>query len=141
MAGVDQTLEKLEQDRNVIEMEARCRFIENEQIAANGRIGGRRGFGTIARARWGAPLYQMADELQPLGFAAAQRIQRLPQLQITKTDFLQNFERIGDEFLFSDLREPCCRFRDREFENSVNRFAVQLDFEHVWLEAASLTFR
>ena len=83
MPGFNQTLEKLEQDRNVIEMEARCRFIENEQIAANGRSGESRGLGIIARARWRALVHQMADQFQSLGFATTQRIQRLPQSQIT----------------------------------------------------------
>ena len=70
MPCVDQTLEKLEQNRNVVEMEARCRLIENEQIAANGRIGDRRDFAAIAGPRC-APLYQMTDKLQALGFATA----------------------------------------------------------------------
>src|SRR5439155_14319883 len=83
MPGFNQTLEKLEQDRNVIEMEARCRFIENEQIAANGRSGEPRGLGIIARARWRALVHQMADQFQSLGFATTQRIQRLPQSEIT----------------------------------------------------------
>src|SRR5438105_709624 len=141
MPGFDQTLEKLEQDRNVIEMQACCRFVKNEQIAGNGRGGGWRGFGGVPRARSGALLYQMADELQPLGFAAAQRIQRLPQSYITESHFLQNCKRIGKRFLLSDLREPCRRFRHREFEHIVNRFAAKFNFEHVRLEAASLTFR
>ena len=83
----------------------------------------------------------MADEFQPLGFAAAQRIKRLTQSQITESDFLQNFKRIGQRFLFSDPREPCRCFGHGEFEHIVNRFAVQFNFKHMRLEAPSLAFR
>src|SRR2546421_6358235 len=119
-------------------MEARRRFVENKQIAHNHRIGRRCNFPTIAWAGWGVPLYQMTDEFQPLGFAAAQRIQRLPQSQITQSDFVENFERIGERLLFSDLREPCRRFRHGEIKHIMDRLAVQSNFEHVWLETPSL---
>src|SRR5438045_4131050 len=141
MPGIDQPLEKLKQDRNVIEMQACCRFVENEQIASKGRVGGWRGLGSISRARCGAAFYQMTDEFQPLGLAAAERTERLTQSQITESDFLQNFEGVGERLFFSDLREPCRRFCHGEFEHIVNRFAVQFSFKHVRLEAASLAFR
>ena len=101
MAGVNQTLKDLEQDANVVEVEAGGRFVEEKQRG----LCRPRGNSTLLDFRpriwqigfWSEPtgagrrLGQVTDELQALALAAAERVDRLAEPQITKTNFLQKF--------------------------------------------------
>ena len=71
--GIDQALEKLQQNRNVIEMQSGCRFVENKKISARfDRLGGRRVVGAINGTRRRASLRfgQMPNEFKALRFSA-----------------------------------------------------------------------
>ena len=73
--------------------------------------------------------------------AAAQGIEWLPQPQIPEPHLLQNFERIRELFALADLGKPGSRFGHGQLEHIVNRFSVQLNFQHVRLETFAFTFR
>jgi predicted dienelactone hydrolase len=75
-----------------------------------------------------------------LRLTATQRIQRLPESQITEPDFLEYIERPGKRFQFADLCEELNRFVHSQFEHIVDRFTVQLNFEHVRLKAPAFAF-
>src|SRR5262245_27692680 len=83
----------------------------------------------------------MPNKFQALRFAAAQRVQRLAKSQIAESDLIENIERLGERFRFADLREELDRLSHREPEQIVKRFAVELDFEHVRLEAFPFALR
>ena len=61
----------------------------------------------------------------------------LSQFQITEPDFFEHIERLGERFEFADLGEELYRFGYGKIEHIVNRFAEQLNFEHVGLEASA----
>ena len=104
MAGVNQTLKDLEQDANVVEVEAGGRFVEEKQRG----LCRPRGNSTLLDFRpriwqigfWSEPtgagrrLGQVTDELQALALAAAERVDRLAEPQITKTNFFKHCERL-----------------------------------------------
>ena len=107
VAGIDEALENLEENFYVFEMEAGGRFVENEES----------GFGAFLL---GGKFGQVADEFEPLAFAAAQGVDRLTAAQVTKADFGEEFEgaqgflggaRIGKFF------EEGNRFFDRGVEH------------------------
>src|SRR6266513_826450 len=94
-------------------MQACGRLIEDEEIAEPGDCSGRRpgGFGSVCRRDSGLyscalrSIRQMRNKFEPLRFAAAQCIQRLPQFYITKPHFLQHVERLGESLRFADSFE------------------------------------
>ncbi len=89
MSGVDQSLKDLKQHRDIIEMQTGGRFVEDEQVPAMVAVSV---FCRRDACRHGS-LSQMTNEFQALRFAAAQRVQRLTESQITETDFVQDIER------------------------------------------------
>src|SRR6267154_5834675 len=99
-------------------MQSRGWLVEDEQIANAGSV------------------RQMSDQLQPLRFAAGQGVQRLTQPQITKPNFVEHFEAVGNSraAIFAGSRKEVNGFADREFKNVVNRFLVQAHLQHVRLE-------
>ena len=88
MACGDQPAEGAQQFCDVLEMQARCRLIEEEQFSADGRRGGfrrrprRRRFFAGRRS-----LRQVSCEFQALRFAAGQCRHGLAQTQIFEPDF------------------------------------------------------
>src|SRR5215469_8855560 len=82
IAGVHQTLKQPDEQRNVVEMEAGGRLIEDEKSVL---LLVRQFIALIA-------CVQVTDELKPLRFAARKSVERLAKAQITKTDFLQDRE-------------------------------------------------
>ena len=83
MAGIDEALKDIEQDADVIEVQAGGGFVEQEKG----------GFG-IARAGQGE-VGEVADEFEALAFAAGQGVDGLAEPQITETDFLEQLEAGG----------------------------------------------
>ena len=82
----------------------------------------------------------MPNQFQPLRFATAERVQRLTEPQIPKSDFAQNVERFRQRLRFADLGEELDRLAHGELKHVVNRFPVQLDFQHVRLEPFAFAF-
>ena len=83
-------------------------------------------------------LAEMRDQLQPLRFAAGERVQRLAQPDVTEPDFIQDVEAVANLFRFSDLREELDRLAHRHLEDVVNGLAVKLDPQDVRLGTVCL---
>ena len=107
--ALEQPGECLEQRGNVIKMQARCRFIEEEECAFAGC------------------LREVPREFQALRFAAAQRRHGLPEFHIPEANRAQRFERAQD-ILVADKK--LAGFVGGHFEDIRNRLAVDLHFEH-----------
>ena len=69
-------LEHADQQRHVVEVQPGGGFVEDQERAL--AVG-------VALA-----FDEVADEFQPLRLAAGERVERLPQAQVTQPDFLQN---------------------------------------------------
>ena len=130
VAGVDQALKHLHQQRDIVEMQAGRRLVEDEKLAARDSPFSR-----------DAMFAEMRDELEPLRFAAGQRIQRLAEPDVAEADFIEHVETVAEPLRFADLREELDRFADRQLEHVVNRFAVELHAQDVRLEAFAFAFR
>src|SRR3984893_12608935 len=132
VTSIHESLENLEQHRDIVEMQTSGRLVENKQIPARAVA--------IRFAFDISSFGQMLDEFQSLRFAAGKRVQRLAKPQITEPDFVENIERTGEGFLFADLGEELDRFAHGQIEHIMNRFAVQFDFQHVRLEPFAFAF-
>ena len=110
VAGFDESLKQLHQHRDIVEMQACRRFIEDKEIAAGGPVLFR--MDTLVR--------EMPDKLKALRLASGKSIQRLTEPQITEPNFIQHLERISKLLRFADLREKLNRFTDGELEQVVN---------------------
>ena len=99
-----QPIEHFHQKRHIVQMQARSGFVEDEE---------RVGFALVRKA---------FDELEALGFASAENIQRLPESEIAEADLLQHGERLDDALLAQRSEEPD-GFGDGKGKNIVDRFA------------------
>src|SRR5205823_4638487 len=84
---------------------------------------------------------QVANEFWLFRPAATQVIEWLPQPEIPAPHLLQNFQRVRKLFPLPDLGKPGSRFGHGQLEHIVNRFSLQLNFEHVRLESFAFAFR
>src|SRR5437773_10982376 len=116
MPGVHQTLENLEQQSHVVEVQAGGGFVEEEQCAFQIRSSkseirmnpeirrpssarNRTDFGSRVSNFFRYSVFafrichrrfrQMAHQFEPLNLAAGERVDRLTQPEIAQTDFLQ----------------------------------------------------
>src|SRR5213593_1832712 len=83
----------------------------------------------------------MPNEFQSLRLATRKRVERLTEPQIPEANFFKHHERLGKSLRFTDLREEPDCFADRDFQQIVNRFAVQQHFEHMRLKTGAVAFR
>ena len=132
VAFVDEALQQLHQQRDVIEVQAGGRFVEQEQAA-----------GALLRFGIRRVLNQMPDELQALCFTAGKRVERLTELQVAKTGLVEHLK------LCDDLRgflgrlkqraaEPRYRLLGSQTEHFMDAFSMQQDFQRMWLIAPTL---
>src|SRR3954465_14174271 len=84
---------------------------------------------------------EMADQLEPLRFAAAERVQRLAESDVAEPDFIEHVERIAQLLLFANLREELDRFAHRHLQDVVDRFPVEQHPQDMRLEALPFAFR
>src|SRR5690606_19958294 len=109
---VDQLLQGGDQFADVVTVEPGCRLIEKEEntwlilVLATAAL--------LAGANSG----EVANQFEPLGFAAGKRIERLAEREVTKPDSLERFEAAGDG---GNLVIKTARFVDGHFENVVDR--------------------
>src|SRR5438552_7423610 len=83
VASLDQSLKQPHEDRDIVEMQASRRLVENEEIAPRGAV--------LFRAD--TLIGQMPDEFEPLRFTAGKRVERLAEPQLTEPSFIENIER------------------------------------------------
>jgi hypothetical protein len=134
----DEALENFYQQRDVVEMEAGGRLVKNEEAVLGALVG------------------EMADELEALGFAAGEDIERLAEAEIAEADLLEDAQRLDN--LLAKARAgaagvPCLDglrakggeeldgLRDGGIEHVVDRFAVDFYFEHMRLVALAVALR
>ena len=120
MPGIDQAAKRAQQLRDVVEVQARGRLVEEKQRAAR-----RRAARPLVRRR------QMAGELQALRLAAGKRRHRLAELEIVQPDF---DERPQPREHLALAGEELDSFRHRHVEHVRDaapgrRAAVQRDLE------------
>ena len=134
----DEAVEDFDQQGDVVEVEAGGGLVEDEEAVLGALIG------------------KMADQLEPLRFAAGEDIEGLAETEIAEADLLEDAQRVGDllakagagaaaigvfEDLGAVLRKELDCFRDGGIEDVVDRFAVDLYFQDVGLEALAVTLR
>ncbi len=110
MAGGDQPAERAEQLRDVVEVQAGRRLVEQEQRAA--RVDALRVRGDVVGCAG-----EVSGELQPLRFAAGERRHRLAEPQVVEADVGERRERGVDVALAGEerarLARPSSRARRR----------------------------
>jgi hypothetical protein len=112
MAGINEALKNLQQHANVVEVQARRRFVEKEQ---GGFTLWRRSVTVV-----GAPLLfwiatvtsrcrfcEVTHELEALAFAPGQGVDRLTKTEITEADFLQQVQFFNCALCRARLRKSC----------------------------------
>src|SRR5207253_11405778 len=90
----------------------------------------------IERARAGA-FRQMGRQLYALRFAAGKRGCRLPQTQVTKSDFVHHAQAIRNP---RHLAKEGDRFANRHVQYVVNVLAAITNVQHLLLETRALAF-
>ena len=86
----------------------------------------------------GGQAAEVADELEPLRFASAERIQRLAEREIAEADLGEHGEPALNVRLRREKRQ---RVADGRVEQIGDRAAVPGDRQHLWLEAAAFADR
>jgi hypothetical protein len=81
------------------------------------------------------------DELEALGFAAGEGIDRLAESQVIEAHLAEEFQRSDDFFLGIERFEKRDGFGGGHFQDLVNGFSADLDFQQWSAEPGSITFR
>ena len=118
VSPLDQRMEDAEQLSDVVPVEPRRRFVEEEErpgLAGKGA--------------------EVADELEPLGFAAAQRVQGLAERQVAEPDRVEERQAVA---YLRRIGEEGERLIDAQFEHPGDRRPVPFDGEDLGLEPAPL---
>ena len=136
VSGGDQPPERPEQLRDVVEVQAGGRLVEEEERPPGvGRgqapAGSRRSPGWQGACRFG----EMPRQLQPLRLAAGERRHRLAEPQVLETDVGERREHGGDVGLAGEERE---RLGHGQLEHVGDAAALVLDLEHLGAEALAV---
>ncbi len=118
VAALHEGLQHAEEPRDVVAVEPRRRLVQQEQ---GSRLAGQ-----------GA---EVADELQPLGFAAAQRVERLAEREVAEADGVEGGQAVADLRVALEETE---RVGHAHREDVGDRGPVPLDREDLRLEPAPL---
>src|SRR5438552_5437467 len=110
VAGVDQSLQHLEQLLDIREVEAGRRLVEDVERAA------------------GRDLAELLGQLDPLRLAARERRRRLAELDVVEPDVVQRLQPPPD---LRDLREELQRLLDRHLEHVRDRLALEAHLERL----------
>ena len=119
----DKAVKDFEEQGDIVEMQAGRRLVKNQERAVL------------------VLLDEMVDELQPLGLAAAQRVDRLAEPQVIEPDLGQKPERAGDRPTRVERFEKFDRLAGGHLEHVVDRFSFDLDGEDRRAEAFALALR
>ena len=119
---VHEAVEDFDEKGDIVEVEAGGGFVEDEKGL----------FAGLAD--------EVVDELEALGLAAGEGIHGLAELEVVEADFGEEAQRAGD---FSRLVEGLEKFHGLgggEFEDFVDGFSGDLDFQQRWAEAGAVAF-
>ena len=124
----DETLEHFQEHAGIVEMQARGRFVKNEDG----------GFGVLSLLHGRGE--EMSDELEPLAFSAREGVERLAEAQIAETDIGEQLQALDDtgRLLVRHREEVGNRRGYRHREKIVDRFPLQLDLERLGRVAFAL---
>ena len=89
VSGYDEFLQGAQKDFDILEMQARGRFVEDEERWFGGSVGG------LVRT---CELGEMTDEFQALALAAGESVDRLAETEIAEPNFLKDPEAIDGFF-------------------------------------------
>ena len=117
-------------------MQARGRFVEQEQLARMRRV--ERALRRVTLVAGLGCFGQMPGQLEALGLAARERGHRLPEPQVFEADIGQRLQHALD---FGVVAEELDRFRHREFEHIGDRLVAHDDFQHLAAEALAVAVR
>ncbi len=122
VAVVDKSVERLEQNGYVVEMEAGSRFVEDEEHAAL------------------LLLREVIGEFHALVLAARKRRRRLPELYVSEADILQRPQAADDLPLLSAarLRQELYGLVDSHVEKIIDVLSAVFDIEHLLAEALAV---
>ena len=123
VAFLNEAVEDFDEERDIIEVEACRRLVEDQECLLAGLAN------------------EVVDELEALGFAAGEGIDRLAEAQVVETHLAEKFQRGGDFFLGIEGFEKCDRLGGCHFQNLVDGFSAHLDFEKGRAETGSIAFR
>ena len=127
--AVHQRLQHGEQPLDVVAVEPGRGLVQQEQ-----RTRRRAGAAVRAAGKTG----QVADELEPLGLAAAERVERLAKREVTEADGLERGEAGTDGRVLGEERQ---RVQDARGQQVGDGAALPGDREHLGLEAPPLAHR
>jgi hypothetical protein len=122
VAGVDQAPERAQELRDVVEVQAGGRLVEEEE----------RAFRAARRAR---RVREMAGELEPLRLAARERRHRLAEAQVLEPDVGERLEPGDHVGLAGEERH---RFGHRQLEHVGDAAVAPLHLEHLGAEALAV---
>ncbi len=158
IALIDETLQDAEEKADVLEVEPRGGFVEDEEAGLPG--GGRPPIPRMSTAIFGNCLgillgahgliAQVPQEFDALGFATGELIQRLAEPQVAESDFGKEGElaiNLVVQFRFGLCQVDCGRvemdagFIDGHLQNFMHVLAAILDLQERRLEPAAFTDR
>jgi hypothetical protein len=133
VAVVDETLEEIEEEGDVVEVEACGGFVEDEER------------GAVAAGE------EMADEFEALAFAAGERVEGLAETEVAEADLVEDLEggggAVGGVRAFGvvsavwwAVAEEGDGFGDGHGEDVADAFVIPEDFEGFGAEAGSFAF-
>ena len=119
VAALNQGVEGREEAVDVVEMESRGGFVEDEEC----------GDGTLLR--------EVVGQFHALVFAAREGGGRLPEFDVAESHIAERTEAL-DDLLLAVRFEEVEGLVDRHFENVVNVLSLETHIEHLVLEAATV---
>ncbi len=155
VAPVDHPLEDRDQEADVLEVETGGRLVEDEKPFAGLGLGVGRGIGIgigfafLGLIGKGFAARQMADQLDPLGLAAGELVERLAEPEVAEADIAEEIERGGDLLVAAPhrqrhrglRREEGPRLLHGQAEDLVDVLPPVADLEDVGLEPLPLASR
>ena len=119
VSPVDQPVKNIEQPANIVEVETRGRLIQEKKQSSSP-----------------AGHQHPGGQLQTLGLAAGESVERLSELQVAETQGSEKTERLRELLL---MAEKDSRIVDGQLENLVNIELPVPDPQHLLPEPASVT--
>ena len=119
---IHEAVEDFDEQGNIIEVQAGGGFVEDEEGL----------FAGLAD--------EVVDEFEALGLAAGEGVHGLAELEVVEADFGEEGQWAGDFSGFVEGLEKVHSLGGGEFEDIVDGFSGDLDFQEWWTEAGAVAF-
>ena len=123
VAFLNEAVEDFDEKRDIVEVQACRRLVEDQERLLAGLAD------------------EVVDELEALGFAAGEGVDRLAEAEVVEAHLAEKFQWGSDFFLGIERFKKCDRLGGGHFQNLVDRFSADLDFEKGRAETGSIAFR